>query len=91
MEKITEENVQGIIAQINKKANKELIKDFCIKDLIDEETNQKCYTVISLILNGRFVYNTEVFDAWKVTFGANNCGVSVDKNRLVVHLNFIYD
>lgn len=87
MKKITEKEVDSIVNRINDNAGQELIKDFQLKYLIDEETNETHTTIATLILNGKFVYWSFFLDLCKCEFDAKSYNIMIDRNRLAINLH----
>lgn len=89
--KKTIEQAANVVREIKTQVNKGVIKDHRIAQLCNLDTMEKTGFAVIFTLSTAYDYPNNIFDDWKTKLMAEDYVISVNRNRLIVTYNVMFD
>lgn len=89
--KKTKEYAANIVREIKEECNKGVIKDHEIPTLVNWDTGEETGFAVILTLSTAYDYHNNVLDEWKTRLMAMDYVISVNRNRLQVKYNVMFE
>ena len=89
--KKTIKQAANVVREIKTQVNKGKIKDHRIAKFCNWDTLEETGFAVTVTLSTAYDYPNNIFDDWKTKLMAEDYVISVNRNRLIVRYNVMFD